>query len=302
MTAKKTTAKSTIKESTFKTLYEHDFTKDIEEKGTTKVRYLPWASTWAEVKKQFPDASFDKHLFDERDTDDNGVHKVPYLKDNAGYCYVVVTVTIEGQAITDTFPVTDFKGKPYANPSSSDVYNCQQRALAKCIAFHGFGLRLYNGEEFDGLSEDDFGFDNDDKKKKLPPPEPKGEAIVKEAKEHPTVKAVQDQLGANVKTVTQNDGYQNVYDANANLIHGFDDVDELTFKFPEDTSLAKREEYVDKHIDSILSTFSNTDDLNKFLSGNSPLFHMFAKAANANVKEHTHVSKILARQTTLTSK
>ena len=294
---KKTTSKDAIKESSFKTLYEHDFTKDIEEKGNTKVRYLPWASTWAEVKKKFPDASFEKHLFDERDADGEGVHKVPYMADNAGYCYVVVTVTIEGQSITDTFPVTDFKGKPYANPSSSDVYNCQQRALAKCIAFHGFGLRLYNGEEFDGLTEDDFDFEKDDEKRKLPS-EPREKTVVEQAKENPVVKAVEKELGATLDTVSETDGYENVYDGEANLIHGFDDIDTLKFVFPQDCSLTDQEAYVNKHFDTILKTL-DLDMLSKFVTENAVLFKSIANLHGAELKKHIHITKVSARKAEL---
>ena len=83
--------------SDFMKLYQNDFTDSIMEKGTQKISYIPWASAWAEVKKVFPDASFEKHLFDVRDPKGEcPMYQVPYLKDKQGYCYVVVTVTING--------------------------------------------------------------------------------------------------------------------------------------------------------------------------------------------------------------
>ena len=289
MTAKKKTVWETLTTNEVKVAVD----EHRQQKGN--LDYLSWAWAWGKLKDHFPDASFEKHWFED------GPNRIPYTFDKRGFAYVQVTVTVEGSSLTEILPVLNHNNKPVTNPDSFQVNTALQRCLCKAIAYHGLGFHIYAGEDLQDYTPDnpvvvDTIADTIDL-----PAETKGEALVKEASNHPTVQAVQD-IGGEIKEVGETDGYQNVYDANANLIHGFDDVDELTFKFPEDTSLAKREEYVDKHIDNILSTFSNTDDLNKFLSGNSPLFHMFAKAANANVKEHTHVSKILARQTTLTSK
>ena len=192
--------------------------------------------------------------------------------------------------------------KPVTNPDSFQVNTALQRCFCKAIAYHGLGFHIYAGEDLQDYTPDNPVVVDTIADTIEPTTQTKGEAIVKEAKEHPTVKAVQDQLGANVKTVTQNDGYQNVYDANANLIHGFDDVDTLTFKFPEDTSLEKQEAYVDKHIDTILKSISSTDDLEKFLSNNTLLFKSFADTANTPVKNYKHVSKISAHNKILTSK
>lgn len=193
--------------SDFMKLYQNDFTDSIMEKGTQKISYIPWASAWAEVKKVFPDASFEKHLFDVRDPKGEcPMYQVPYLKDKQGYCYVVVTVTINGQSITDTFPVTDYKNTCIKNPDASAVYNSQQRALAKVLAFHGFGLRLYTGEEFEGLTDEDFDWDTPPKKKLEPAPN-KDEQVKNnpKPKEGPTPEPVDDdgEDGETPKSVTR---------------------------------------------------------------------------------------------------
>ena len=288
MTAKKKTVWETLTTNEVKVAVD----EHRQQKGN--LDYLSWAWAWGKLKDHFPDASFEKHWFESGDC------WVPYSCDEHGFSYLQVAVTVEGSTLTESLPVLNHNNKPVTKPDSFQVNTALQRCLCKAIAYHGLGFHIYAGEDLQDYTPDPVVVDTIADTIDLPT-ETKGEALVKEASNHPLVQAVED-IGGEIKEVGENNGYQNVFDDKAHLIHGFDDEDSLTFKFPEDTSLDKREEYVDKHIDNILSTFSNTDDLNKFLSGNSPLFHMFAKAANANVKEHTHVSKILARQTTLTSK
>lgn len=120
----------------------------IEKKGN--LSYISWAWGWRIVKEHFPDATFDKHLFTQPDGS-----RLPYMKDEQGNAYVVVTVDIsDDDDVTEVFPVTDFKNKAIKNPSSQDVSNAFQRALAKCIAYFGLGIHLYTGEDIPSKEND----------------------------------------------------------------------------------------------------------------------------------------------------
>lgn len=120
----------------------------IEKKGN--LSYISWAWGWSIVKEHFPDATFDKHLFTQPDGS-----RLPYMKDEQGNAYVVVTVDIsDDDDVTEVFPVTDFKNKAIKNPSSQDVSNAFQRALAKCFAYFGLGIHLYTNEDIPSESND----------------------------------------------------------------------------------------------------------------------------------------------------
>ena len=120
----------------------------IEKKGN--LSYISWAWGWSIVKKHFPDATFEKHLFTQPDGS-----KLPYMKDQMGNAYVVVSVHITHlDEVTEVFPVTDFKNKAIKNPSSQDVSNAFQRALAKCFAYFGLGIHLYTNEDIPSESNE----------------------------------------------------------------------------------------------------------------------------------------------------
>jgi hypothetical protein len=128
----------------------------IEKKG--KLSYISWASGWTIVKEHFPDATFQKHLFTQPDGSE-----LPYMKDQQGNTYVQVTVWLfgamedeswDGNEVTEVFPVTDFQNKAIKNPSSQDVSNAFQRALAKCFAYFGLGIHLYTNEDIPSESND----------------------------------------------------------------------------------------------------------------------------------------------------
>ena len=121
---------------------------------------------------------------------------------------------------------------------------------------------------------------------------------MEEAKSHPTIKAVEEQLGATLETVSETDGYENVYDGDANLIHGFDDVDTLKFVFPQGHSLTDQETYVNKHFDTILKTL-DLEMLSKFVTENAVLFKSIANSHGAELKKHIHITKVSARKAEL---
>tara|TARA_R100000700_G_C3174521_1_gene149188 strand:+ start:1406 stop:2164 length:759 start_codon:yes stop_codon:yes gene_type:complete len=111
----------------------------IETKG--KFRYVSWAWAWHYIKNLYPDATYEKHLFG---TDQ---HMLPYMRDDAGHTYVMVTVTIAGLNKTEVYPVTNHNNKSIQNPDSYDVNTALQRCLTKAIAMHGLGHYIYAGED-----------------------------------------------------------------------------------------------------------------------------------------------------------
>lgn len=117
----------------------------VENKVKTKnnLTYLPWSSAWAEVKKLYPDASFKiipqiDELGNSRPWHDDG---------RTGW--VEVTVTIDGQSITEPLPIMDFKNKsiPADQITSVDANKSIKRCLVKALAMHGLGLYIYEGED-----------------------------------------------------------------------------------------------------------------------------------------------------------
>ena len=124
----------------------------VEKKG--KLSYVSWASGWSVVKEHFPDAYFDKKVFTQPDGS-----QLPYMKDEQGNTYVAVTLFLyedpaPGDEVSEIFPVTDYQNKSIKNPTSNDVSNAFQRALAKCFAYFGLGIHLYTGEDIPSEEKD----------------------------------------------------------------------------------------------------------------------------------------------------
>ncbi len=134
MTAKKTT-------SVWGTLSKIDVSKYIEKKGT--LSYLSWAWAWGTLKENYPDATFEKHWFEMGDPR----YKIPYAMDKNGYAYVMVSVTVNGLVICETFPVLDHRNNSVKTPNSFQINTSLQRCLAKCVAYHGLGHYIYAGED-----------------------------------------------------------------------------------------------------------------------------------------------------------
>lgn len=135
MTVKKT-------ESLWSKLSKIDCSEHVEKKGN--FNYLSWAWAWATLKEHCPDATFEKHWFDMGDPS----YSLPYAMDKQGNAYVKVTVTVDGQSISETYAVTNNHNKSIQKPDSMDVNTALQRCLVKAIAFHGLAWRLYAGEDF----------------------------------------------------------------------------------------------------------------------------------------------------------
>ncbi len=111
----------------------------IKKKG--KFRYISWAWAWEYVKDLYPDTTYNKHIFK------IGERTLPYMQDDAGYAYVMVTVEIGDLKKTEVYPVTDHFNKSVKNPNSFDVNTALQRCLTKALAMHGFGHYIYAGED-----------------------------------------------------------------------------------------------------------------------------------------------------------
>ena len=120
----------------------------IEKKG--KYSYISWAMAWSALCDIYPDATFEKHCNEQG---------FPVFKDEQGWCFTKVTVTVKGKSVTEMLPVLNNYNKPIKNPDSMDVNTSLQRCLAKAVALHGLGVHVYSGEDIaeipDNLGEED---------------------------------------------------------------------------------------------------------------------------------------------------
>ncbi len=140
----------TTKKGNFESLFEAKIPADkIEKKNGFD--YLKWSYAWSQIKKRHPDASFEKHWF----TVGEPSYSIPYAMDKKGFAYVKVTVTIDGDSITETFPVLDYRNKAVQTPDPMAVNTALQRGLVKTIAYHGFGLLLYEGAADELIAEEE---------------------------------------------------------------------------------------------------------------------------------------------------
>ena len=124
--------------------------KMVKRKG--KYSYISWAMAWSALCDIYPDSTFEKHCNEQG---------FPYFKDEQGYCFTKVTVTVKGKSVTEMLPVLNNYNKPIKNPDSMDVNTSLQRCLAKAVALHGLGVHVYSGEDIaeipDNLGEEEKG-------------------------------------------------------------------------------------------------------------------------------------------------
>lgn len=135
----------------FKTLNAINVNENTEKKNG--LTYLSWAWAWAELKKVYPDATYQIRQFDGK----------PYLFDeNLGYM-VMTEMTVDGITHEMWLPVMDgankaMKDKPYTvqtkykeitvQPATMfDINTAIMRCLTKNIAMFGLGLYIYAGED-----------------------------------------------------------------------------------------------------------------------------------------------------------
>ena len=126
----------------FETLNRIDVSNKIKTKNNLK--YLSWASAWAEVKKVFPDATYKiiPQIMDE-------YGNTRFWHDDGRSGWVEVAVTINGITLTEDLAIMDFKNKSIAadDITSFDANKSMKRCLVKACAMHGLGMYIYEGED-----------------------------------------------------------------------------------------------------------------------------------------------------------
>lgn len=140
----------------FKTLYQVDVSKWIEKKNTGKatLSYLSWANAWAEVKKRYPEATYEVVKFE------NGL---PYAYDPKTGYMVYTKITIDGVTHEMWLPVMDSHNEAMLDHARQvktkyssytveactmfDVNKTIMRCLTKNIGMFGLGLYIYAGED-----------------------------------------------------------------------------------------------------------------------------------------------------------
>lgn len=126
-----------MEKSVFETLNKINVEEHIETKNG--LRYLSWAWAWAEVKKQYPLATYT-------------VYETPtgcFYWTDGRTAWVKTGVSIEGLEHIEYLPVMDYNNKsiPLEKITSYDVNKSIQRSLTKALARHGLGLYVYAGED-----------------------------------------------------------------------------------------------------------------------------------------------------------
>lgn len=140
----------------FNTLNAINVNEHVEKKNTGKasLSYLSWSWAWAEVKKKYPNASYEIVKFE------NGL---PYSYDpKTGYmCYTRVTIEnithemwlpvmdSHNEAMLDHERTVKTKYSEYKVPACTmfDVNKTIMRCLTKNLAMFGLGLYIYAGED-----------------------------------------------------------------------------------------------------------------------------------------------------------
>lgn len=133
---------------------------EVKDTGKTKLTYLSWAWAWAEVKKKFPDATYEIVKFD----------GIPYVFDEKTGYMVYTTVTIGGITHEMWLPVMDGNNRAMLNhpyevqtkynkftvqaATMFDVNKTIMRCLTKNLAMFGLGLYIYAGEDLPEVSDE----------------------------------------------------------------------------------------------------------------------------------------------------
>lgn len=133
---------SEIIKDVFNSLNSVDVSGKVKEKGG--LTYLSWSSAWSEVKKKYPDATYE---IKPQVIDEGG--NTRFWHDDGKTGWVEVSVTIGGLTHTEVLAIMDFKNKsiPAENITSVDANKSMKRCLVKACAMHGLGLYIYEGED-----------------------------------------------------------------------------------------------------------------------------------------------------------
>lgn len=138
--------------SVFNSLFHIELSKSL--KSNQGKRYLAWNDAWAELKKLYPNATYEFH------SDEGGV---PYFYSAVGI-FVKVSVTVDEITHTMTRPVYNkafksMKLEPYEYTvkagkkrveaaNADDVNDAIMRCFVKAIAMHGLGLYVYQDNPY----------------------------------------------------------------------------------------------------------------------------------------------------------
>ena len=118
----------------FTELAKINVSEHVEKKG--KFSYLSWTFAVNELRKRYPDATWEVKRFDGK----------PFMNTELGY-FVEVSVTVNGIELSQIHPVLDNRNRPIDNPNPFHINTSIQRCLVKAIALHGLGLYIYAGED-----------------------------------------------------------------------------------------------------------------------------------------------------------
>ena len=125
-----------IRKSVWEVLSRIDCSKYVEKKG--RFNYLSWSWAWGILKEHYPKANF------EYIKTENG--KTAF-KDEEGYAFVRVAVTVEDETVEEDLAVMDNNNNDIQNPKPTQINNSLKRCLVKAMAFHGLGINVYAGED-----------------------------------------------------------------------------------------------------------------------------------------------------------
>lgn len=141
--------------SVFDTLFTVNVNEHVEKKNTGKVTlsYLSWSWAWAEVKKRYPNATYEIKMFD----------NLPYSYDPKTGYMVYTSVTINDVTHLMWLPVMDSHNEAMLDHPRTvktkyseytvdactmfDVNKTIMRCLTKNLAMFGLGLYIYSGED-----------------------------------------------------------------------------------------------------------------------------------------------------------
>ena len=128
----------------FEELYNEDVSDYVEKKNG--LNYVSWAYAWRGIKVKHPDAIYT--IYENND----GWN---YFTDGRT-CWVKTGVTINGLEHIEYLPVMDYRNKaiPLERVTSFDVNTAIQRSLTKACARHGYGLKVYAGEDVDAATKE----------------------------------------------------------------------------------------------------------------------------------------------------
>jgi len=109
-------------------------------KGPMNLKYASWAEVWGKLKESYPKANYHVH---------ENKEGMPYFKAAEG-AFVKVSVTVQMITHTIHLPVMNFSNKAAKGPELDVVLINKNimRAFAKCIAMHGIGLKVFQGEDY----------------------------------------------------------------------------------------------------------------------------------------------------------